>query len=100
MGTPGEDGISLVAIPLVGTGVSRASHTRHQNEKPLSVLAYHTLPVGTDSVPKMPTHESPLHVPSTDPYVGDGGREGMARVSGGSGQSGEACIGWEKEGVI
>jgi ABC-type multidrug transport system fused ATPase/permease subunit len=50
--------------PLIETGHSPAYHTRSQNRRdrafpcpPLSVLAHHALPVGTDSVPKIPTHE-------------------------------------------
>jgi hypothetical protein len=41
----------------VGTGVSRATHARSENEKPLSMAAHHALPVGMDRVPKMPTPE-------------------------------------------
>jgi hypothetical protein len=58
----------------VGTGVSSASHTQHQNRRDsgsaLSVSANHTLPASTDSVTKLPPHESLPSGPSDESQHG------------------------------
>jgi SagB-type dehydrogenase family enzyme len=48
----------------VGTGVSEANNGQPANEKPLSALSDHALPVGMDSVPKIPTPERLAPVPT------------------------------------
>src|SRR5262249_40749061 len=64
LGTPETvgTGVSLTSHalldqpPTVGTGVSLPKNAPSPTEKPLSVPTHHALPVGTDSIPKIPPH--------------------------------------------